>query len=144
MTSPDVAAIATYLTAPPYHAEVTEALSALFFFAPPDAGQPADHRRPFATLVTSDDHDAASDLNRPGVFRLNIGVGRSTFQQLFAGEQPQAFTALDTLMPHPVYAGAYWVCVLNPSTATFDRLGPLLDEAYQMAKARLARKQTLG
>ena len=40
---------------------------------------------PFATIVTKDytGFDTASDLNRPGVFRLNVGVGRDTFRALF-------------------------------------------------------------
>ena len=29
------------------------------------------------------------------------------------------FTALDRIMPHPVYGKMYWVCVLNPSDETF-------------------------
>ena len=82
--------------------------------------------------MTSDAHDQASDLNRPGVFRLNIGVSKSTFQSLF-GAAPEAehdFTALDRLMPHPVYGKMYWVCVLNPGPATSDAVRGLLAEAY--------------
>jgi hypothetical protein len=39
---------------------------------------------PFATVVTQDydGWDTASDLNRPGVFRLNIAVGRTAFEKL--------------------------------------------------------------
>src|SRR5215211_2914177 len=57
------------------------ALGATFFFV-------GDERMlPFATLVTNDEHDTVSDLNRPGVFRVNIGMGKGTFQSLF-GSQP--------------------------------------------------------
>ena len=136
--------IAAFLTAPPYSAEVTAALAALFFFAPPEPGQASDHRRPFATLVTTDDHDQDSDLNRPGVFRLNIGVSPAPFRSLFAETVACDFTVLDTLMPHPVYAGANWVCVLNPSAATFETVKPLLDGAYTLARERLARRQKPG
>lgn len=34
------------------------------------------------------------------------------------------FTALDQIMPHPVYGKMFWVCVLNPSAATFQSLHP--------------------
>lgn len=115
----------------------------------------ADRRLPFATLVTGDRHDTVSDLDRPNVFRLNIGVGKETFAALF-GPRPTAtatataaatdkhrraatghdFAALDTIMPHPVYGAMHWLCVLNPSPATFERLRPLLAEAHRRAAAR--------
>jgi len=80
--------------------------------------------------VTKDyaDFDNASHLDRPGVFRLNIGVSKETYASLFPGESDHDFTALDRLMPHPVYGPNHWVCVLNPSDSTFDSLKPLLDE----------------
>ncbi|WP_264776862.1 DUF6194 family protein [Deinococcus aetherius] len=104
----------------------------------------ADQKMPFATLVTSDQHDAASNLNREGVYRLNLGVKRDTYITLF-GAVPKPHTAwdvidtghnyaaLDTLMPHPIYAPMGWICVLNPGAATFERLRPLLQEAYEKA-----------
>jgi hypothetical protein len=46
------------------------------------------------------------------------------------------FTVLDQLLPHPVYAPQSWVCVLNPSAETFERLRPLPAEAY----GRVARR----
>jgi len=36
----------------------------------------------FATIVWNDDFDQASNLTRAGVFRLNMGVGRTTFDKL--------------------------------------------------------------
>lgn len=91
-----------------------------------------EQKHPFATLVTSDAHDQASDLGRPGVFRLNVGVGKGTFQSLFAAapEAGHDLTALDRLMPHPVYGKMYWVCVLNPGPATLEVVRRLLAEAY--------------
>ena len=35
---------------------------------------PEKHWPNFATLVASDEYDAASNLDRPGVYRLNIGI----------------------------------------------------------------------
>lgn len=56
-----------------------------FFFAGREEANP--HAFPFATIVTKDygDFDNASNLNRPGVFRLNIGLSRETFRSLFGG-----------------------------------------------------------
>src|SRR5690349_11671281 len=65
---------------------------------------------PFATIVVSDypGFDEASELDRDGVFRLNVSLGREGFIERL-GHPPGApvdvdYTALDTLMPHPVYA----------------------------------------
>src|SRR3954466_5915285 len=55
-----------------------------FFYNSP--GEEADEQKfPFATIVTRDypDFDFASNLNRPGVFRLNIGISRETYRFLF-------------------------------------------------------------
>ena len=99
-----------------------------FFYGP-------DRMFPFATIVTKDnDYDRASQLDRPTVFRLNIGVAKATFATLFGatGETEKVYdpTVLDQLMPHPVYAAQSWVCVLNPSEVTFQSVLPLLVEAY--------------
>jgi len=113
-----------------------------FFFYDPERNIDPTRRLPFATIVAKDygDFDNTSQLSRPGVFRLNIGVGRDGFRTLFG--QPSKlgadydYAALDTLMPHPVYAPQSWVCVLNPSPATFETVKPLLAEAYAIAAAR--------
>lgn len=106
-----------------------------FFFYDPGRDIPPDRRFPFATITTKDygDFDCLSQLNRPGVFRLNIGIGKQTFASLFGGAQDGGhdFAALDRLMPHPVYGKMYWVSVLNPSTETFTAIQPLLAEAYE-------------
>jgi hypothetical protein len=96
---------------------------------------------PFATIVTKDygDFDRASNLDRPGVLRLNIGVSKETYASLFDADAEHDFTALDHLMPHPVYGRNHWVCVLNPSEATFETLKPLLQEAYDRAVERYVR-----
>ena len=116
-----------------------------FFFYDPDRDLDPARRFPFATIVTKDygDFDASSNLNRPGVFRLNIGVSPQTFRSLFgqpgpSGSDPPShdFAALDQLLPHPVYAPQSWVSVLNPTDETFQRLRPLLTEAYQIVAKR--------
>jgi hypothetical protein len=101
------------------------------------------HQFPFATIVTKDygDFDNASKLDRPTVFRLNIGVSKETYRALFPNDTTHDFTALDRLMPHPVYGRNHWVCVLNPTDATFASLRPLLDEAYQISVKRAMPKK---
>lgn len=114
----------------------------LFFFYDPGNRLPVDRRFPFATLMTNDINDTASNLTRPGVYRLNVGVSKQVFEALFGpqtvteDDSTYDYTALDELMPHPVYARMRWVCVLNPSEATFEKVKPLLAEAYATAAAR--------
>lgn len=109
-----------------------------FFIHDPERNLEGSRRFPFATIVTKDygDFDDKSKLGRPGVFRLNIGVSKETFRKLFPDERDHDFTALDTLIPHPVYGVNHWVSVLNPSEETFARIKPLLDEAYETAVRR--------
>ena len=128
-----------------------------FFFYNPDKDIPPDHRFPLVTLVTSDLYDQFSNLNRPSVFRLNIGIGKQAFRSLFgdparslpedraevSGENVSDydFTALDQVMPHPVYGRMYWVCVLNPGDETFETsVRQLLAEAYDLAVSRYKRQ----
>jgi hypothetical protein len=123
-----------------------------FFIYDPERDLEPKRRWPFATIVTKDygDFDRAPNLNRPGVFRLNIGVSKETYRSWF-GPQPSPpdaagvvdtghdFTALDQILPHPFYAPQSWVCVLNPSEATFQAVQPLLAEAYDLAVRRFGR-----
>jgi hypothetical protein len=114
----------------------------IFYFADVGGAEPPDRKFPFATIVTKDygEFDCASNLNRPGVFRLNIGISKQTFAGLFPEPAEYDFTALDRLLPHPVYGKMYWVCVLNPSAATFEVVRPLLAEAFDLAAQRNARR----
>ena len=109
-----------------------------FFIYDPQRNLEVARRFPFATIVTRDygDFDNASKLDRPGIFRLNIGVSKETYSKLFGGDAEYDFTALDQLMPHPVYGRNHFVCVLNPSDSTFEELKPLLKEAYEIAVKR--------
>ena len=51
------------------------------------------------------------------------------------------FTKTDRIIPHPVYAWMGWLCVLNPSNKTFEKLKPLIDEAYEYAKEKYRKKK---
>ena len=121
-----------------------------FFSYHPDPNITLSGWTPYATLIANDAYDQFSRLNRDGVFRLNIGVKPETYRELF-GQQPtpQAldglaasydFSALDQIMPHPLYASASWICVLNPSKTTFQAIKPLLEEGYEMAVRRYETK----
>ena len=109
-----------------------------FFIYDPQRNLEGSRRFPFATIVTKDygDFDDKSNLNRPEVFRLNIGVSKETYRSLFPDEAEHDFSALDVLLPHPAYGPNHWVCVLNPSETTFEKLKPLLTEAYRIAVRR--------
>jgi len=118
------------------------AIGDTFFIYDPNRDLDDRHRFPFATIVTKDygDFDNRSNLNRPGVYRLNIGVSRDTFRRLFPTSTSEFdYAVLDRLIPHPVYAPQAWVSVLNPSEAVFETLKPYLQEAYEIAVKRIAR-----
>ena len=98
------------------------------------------------------ENDRASRLDREGMWRLNIGVRKSTFLSLF-GELPARpkkggvvdmlfdFSAVDIVMPHPVYAWMGWICVLNPSAETVERIKPLIQESYEYAKEKFRKRK---
>jgi hypothetical protein len=120
-----------------------------FFYFDPSGDVPTD-RQPFATVVIKDydGFDTASDLNRDGVFRVNMAVGRKRFEELI-GHPPAAhadhhggfdYTATDRLLPHPVYAAQGWVCVLNPGAATGEQVLSLLKEAHALDAERFDRR----
>lgn len=123
-----------------------------FFYYDPKRDLDPARRLPFATIVVKDygEYDNASQLDRPGVFRLNIGVGRDAFRRLFGyapGENPPPgttydYAAFDQIMPHPLYAAQSYVCVLNPSNEAFETVQPLLAEAYGIVFRRYASGHT--
>jgi hypothetical protein len=136
----DEASIASYITGTFANVETGENLGYTFFY------YGADHMLPFATLAhTGNEYERISNLDRPGVFRLNLGVSRETFQSLFGTNKVDVsgydFTALDIILPHPDYAAQSFICVLNPSDATFEKLKPMLAEAYALAHKRNTRRQ---
>ncbi len=105
-----------------------------------------DHMHAFATIaLTGNEYEKISNLDRPGVYRLNIGVSRDTFQSLFGKGKIDVsaydFTALDTIMPHPDYSSQHFICVLSPSEATFEKIRPMLDEAHEVAKKRYNKRK---
>ncbi len=100
----------------------------------------------FCTLKQKDgENDKGSNLNRQKVYRFNFGLPTKSFVKTF-GEKPKRpakgqiiegpwdFTALNTLMPHPIYGWMGWVAILNPSEQLFSEIQPLLRLAYEKAK----------
>ena len=129
-----------------------------FFFYDPD-DSPDDRRMPFTTIVTKDydGFDEASDLNRPGVFRLNISVGRTALEELIGYPAPEDaaqaetgrfdYTAFDQLFPHPAYAPQAWVSIINPGENTCDLARSLITGATlrrPSATAAAIRNQPLS
>jgi len=106
----------------------------------------------FATVKEKDgENDKASHLDRPGVFRFNVGTTKPLFLERF-GPPPARpgkggvvnglwdFTAADTLTPHPVYGWMSWVSVLNPSDATLTDMSEIVEAAFGKAKASFEKK----
>lgn len=107
----------------------------------------SEEKFPFATIVTSDhEYDNASNLSR-GLFRLNIGIDKSTFAAMFGSIPAKAglggylnsgidFTERNKLFPHPIYGNMYWVSIINPEKETYAQLNILLAESYEKATGR--------
>lgn len=93
----------------------------------------------FATVVWTDEHDqgAPSDLARPGVYRVNVGVARETFERLVRSLEDPDYASFDQFLPHPVYAKQRWIAILNPSHATVRKtLMPLIAKGHERLAAR--------
>ena len=117
------------------------------YYDPPGAEpEPPERRWPFATLVVHDyaGFDQSSRLDREGVFRVNVNVGKGRFEELVGYPPSQHaerrgdhdYTELDVLLPHPEYGQQAWVCVVSPGSATADLVRTLLAEARDRAAAR--------
>ena len=135
----DESFITHYITSTFEDVESSTNLGYVFFF------YRDDHMVPFATIASSgNEHEKVSNLQRPGVYRLNIGVTREPFQSLFGTDKVNIsdydFTALDVIMPHPDYSAQLFICVLSPGEATFERVKPLLAEAYEIAVKKYNRR----
>lgn len=117
----------------------------VFLYVAPDGVVP--RTQPFATVVTRDQPgEPSAGLDRPGAFRVNVGVSREEFTALVgrgprepAGGEP-APDATDTVLAHPAYGGLGWVCVVDPGPRTEAVLRDLLSRAHARARARLARR----
>lgn len=117
-----------------------------FFYARKPSGEIP--RMPFATIVTKDygDFDRESNLNRGGLFRVNIEVGKMKFEELFLmkPEEFQAkrnefnFATIDRFFPHPIYGSNGWISIVNPGHESIDEVNALLTFSLEQALARFA------
>jgi hypothetical protein len=135
-TEPTPDAVVAYITETWPETDVVQAMNAWFFSLDPE-----QHWPNYATLVTTDEHDEASNLSRPGAFRLNLGVDRATFERVAAEAGPDPdYTAADRVMPHPVYGAQRWICIVNPTESTFrDVVVPLMAVAHDRLADQRAR-----
>jgi hypothetical protein len=132
--------------------EVLENGGDLFFVYDPRGDLPPERQLPFATIVTGDHYETVSALDRPGAYRLNVGLTKARYTGFF-GAPPTLrdedgvlrtdfdYATTDTLMPHPFYASQYWVCVVDPGEASRRGVLELLAEAHEFAARKYANQQ---
>ena len=102
-----------------------------------------DHRLPFVTIANSDnEYDDVSNLNREGIFRLNIGVGKETFNSLRSDliNDDIDYSVLNVFLPHPQYSRQHFVCILNPVGDRVGKVKQLIAEAHSIAAGRFHSK----
>ena len=118
---------------------VTATIEGAAFFSLDESNWPN-----YATIVWADDFDEGqpSILSRPGVFRVNVGVSKETYQRLVGAMTGPDYAAFDRVLPHPVYARQHWVSILNPTDASMrDLVMPLLTEAHDRLAAQRERQR---
>jgi len=110
------------------------------FIYDPDRDLPPNRQHPFAAPVTGERHDTVADLERPDVFRLNIGVSRETFESLFPdGAADIDYTARDRVMPHPVYGRVH-----HTAMSTGPQVPPRCPRSARRRQARPAEGDDRG
>ncbi len=118
-----------------------------FFYYATD-GRVPNNRQPYATIVTKDyPDDAASRLDAPDRWRVNIHVGSRAFTDLIGyapgdiDEGTVDFSTADVFNPHPLYGAYGWVCVVNPGESTLDRTLDALRGAHLDDRRRVEHRQ---
>ena len=105
-----------------------------FFYYSPDGTLP--RRQPYATIITKNyPDDTASDLDRPGRYRLNIHVGRENVPVDVAVDHAES----DVVLPHPTYARQGWVSIVDPGPRTAAVVVELLRLAHADDRRRVTR-----
>jgi len=141
-TGTDPAMLADRILALPGVEQVVASEDRFYYVGP-------DRRQPFATIVEHDvpGFDEASQLERPGVFRLNLDLGRAEFEKLF-GFPPKDFdehkaefdfARLDTFVPHPGYALYGFGSIVMPGPQMLPEIDRLLAIAHTRAVDRHER-----
>lgn len=115
-----------------------------FFYFAPD-GQVPEREQPYATIVTKNyPDDILCDVDQPDRWRLNVHVGRAAYIEILGTDprvEPTAvdFTAVDTVLPHPVYRAQGWISIINPAARTQALAMDLLGRAHDAARRRACR-----
>lgn len=118
-----------------------------FFYVLNSDGSPS--KMPFATIITKDydGFDINSKLNRGGLFRLNIEVGKEKFEEIFGIATAQIkenlflfdVASIDSFFPHPVYGAYGWISIINPSNESANTIKNLLTYAINKARKKPTR-----
>jgi hypothetical protein len=115
-------------------------------------GKALPHGVYFCTIKEKDGaNDQASNLNRDGVFRLAIGLPPSTYVTLFGSKPARPskgavvttghdFQECNLLMPHPIYAWMGWAQILSPNQEQYEKIRPLIVQAYELARQKFSKK----
>tara|TARA_A200000159_G_scaffold159823_1_gene178990 strand:+ start:2703 stop:3215 length:513 start_codon:yes stop_codon:yes gene_type:complete len=106
-----------------------------------------------ATVKEHDgDNDRASQLDRPGIYRFSVGIGNVAYGRRF-GVKPARplkgevvatghdFTAVDVVLPHPVYAWMGWISILSPSSESIRQLWPDIEVGYALAQKKYSSRR---
>jgi hypothetical protein len=113
-----------------------------FFYYAPDGVVPTAVQ-PFATIVTKDyPGDASSNLDREGVYRVNIHPSRASFEEWAADDADPAEP--DRIVRHPVYGDLGWLAAVTPAERSLATVRELLREAYDADRARYLRRRSAG
>jgi hypothetical protein len=123
-----------------------------FFIFDPGRDLPAERQQPFVTIVTGDHYDTVSALDRPGAYRLNLGLTKATYTALFGAVPTRRdehgvlatgfdYSATGTLMPHPIYASQHWVSIVDAGPENWSQVRDLLAEAHEFAARKYANQR---
>ncbi len=117
----------------------------LFFYIVDASGE--SPKMPFATMVIKDypGFDEASKLDRGGLFRLNIELGKAAFEERFgfsasefaANSERYDFSDVNVVFPHPVYGSYGWASVISPSVGIEEEVKRMLVAAHGRAWKRV-------
>ena len=101
---------------------------------------PEKHWPNYATLVTTDEHDEASEPVAARRLPPQHGRRPGDVRTRRRGEPGPGLHGPRPVLPHPVYAAQRWICIVNPSEATFrDVVVPLLTVAHDRLADQRAR-----
>ena len=93
------------------------------------------------SYITSTFEDVESTVNLGYTFFFYRDDNMHAFATIASTGNEYDFTALDVILPHPDYSSQHFLCVLSPSEAIFEKIRPMLTEAYDIAMKRYNRRK---